>query len=218
VLQAQIAKHGRPQISITNWTHQPLLNAINLTSITATKKIACFTITREFLLVVDAHTTRNHPSPTSRRSKERRDLRHGNNSRPTSTATRSGHDDETAQLALTWATMPIWRQIQEGGKKGGRFPWRLGAEAYKPAQGGRNARDGRGKDNAGTQNPMIPCGIVRDGEPSLLSIACKRKNWDSREGFLPREVATLLERPIQRKALDLAISNRMTSLVEMPLR
>jgi hypothetical protein len=57
---------------------------------------------------------------------------------------------------------------------------------------------------------MIPCGIVRDGEPSLLSIACKRKNWDSREGFLPREVVTLLERSIRRKALDLAISNRMT--------
>jgi hypothetical protein len=68
--------------------------------------------------------------------------------------------------------------------------------------------------DTGAGNPTIPHGILRNGESTPLAIACDRKSRDSREGILPREVATLLESPIRRKMPCLAITNQMKGLVE----
>jgi hypothetical protein len=67
----------------------------------------------------------------------------------------------------------------------------------------------------GVGNPTIPCGILRNGKSAPLAFTSGHKTWDSGEGILPREIATMLERPIRRKMPHLAITNWMKGLVEM---
>jgi hypothetical protein len=176
-----------------------------------TENIACLTITTEFVVNVDDATGRNYHLATRRRCTERRDLRYGNNTRPASMMTRSGHGEAIAKWAST--TMLIWWRICEGDNEAGWYRWSLSVEAYTQ-HGVVGKWEAGAEADTGVGNPTIPCGILQNGESTPLAIACDWKSRDSGEGILPREAATLLENPIRRKMSCLAITNWMKGLVQ----